>query len=428
MTAEQLQNLIADNMALVAKYKSQKAYAIGNNPGILRPYPKPDPDNRKPIPLARQAVTFVQGYMGKPGNIKYSGDYYDSTLKDIYNFNDEELITAGELEDALIHGQCFELHWLDEDGNRNFYPVPADQSIPIYDTGLKRKLIGFVWYRTVDDVQIASVYDETTVQTWEAVKDKWIMRDEAPHGYGQVPVNIGFIDRDGRNLFDHIIPLQDMMDKLLSADVANEADRYSAALLAMAERIDSESKDDAGRTMVDRIKELRILDGLGDGDVRQKVAFITKDLPVDFIKFALEFTERMARESLQIPNMMDPKFGESSGIAKAFQLLPLEYLCSRIEAYFTRFLQNRIYLVAGISRAIGDNSDGAYDVQVSFKRNLPYDLVEISDVVSKLKGILSDETLLKLFPSQIIPDVEEELEKIGSGAVPELEDSPVDGL
>jgi SPP1 family phage portal protein len=151
-------------------------------------------------------------------------------------------------------------------------------------------------------------------------------------------------------------------------------------------------------------------------------------LPVDFIKFALEFTERMARESLQIPNMMDPKFGESSGIAKAFQLLPLEYLCSRIEAYFTRFLQNRIYLVAGISRAIGDNSDGAYDVQVSFKRNLPYDLVEISDVVSKLKGILSDETLLKLFPSQIIPDVEEELEKIGSGAVPELEDSPVDGL
>jgi SPP1 family phage portal protein len=280
----------------------------------------------------------------------------------------------------------------------------------------------------VDDVQRATIYDAINRQEWNQEGDQWAMIEEVPHGYGQVPVNIGYIDRDGRNLFDHVLPILDSIDKLASADVMNEADRYSSALLAMAERLDAEATDESGRTMIDRLKELRLIDGLGDGDVKSKIAFITKDLPVDFIKFAIEFLERMARESLQIPNMMDPKFGESSGIAKAFQLLPLEYLCSRIEGHFARFLYNRIYLIAGISSTLGDDTTGARDVQISFKRNLPYDLVEISDVVSKLKGIVSDETILKLFPSQIIPDVEAELEKIGSGSVPELEESPVDGL
>ena len=428
MTAEQLQKIIEGHQTRIPRLQNQRAQALGNNPGILRPVPKPTPDNRVPIPIARQSVAFVTGYMAKPGNLTYSGDYYENTLKPIYNYNDEQLLTSGELEDACIHGACYELHWMDTAGVKNFYPVPVEQGIPIYSQDLKPKLTGFIWFRTVDETDRATYYDEAIRQEWTLEEGKWAMIEEGPHGYGQVPVNVGYIDRDGRNLFDHVLPILDSIDKLASADVMNEADRYSSALLAMAERLDAESTDESGRTMIDRLKELRLIDGLGDGDVKSKIAFITKDLPVDFIKFAIEFLERMARESLQIPNMMDPKFGESSGIAKAFQLLPLEYLCSRIEGHFARFLYNRIYLIAGISSTLGDDTTGARDVQISFKRNLPYDLVEISDVVSKLKGIVSDETILKLFPSQIIPDVEAELEKIGSGSVPELEESPVDGL
>lgn len=412
MQAEQLKKIIDDHLPKVAKYQSQRAQALGNNPGIIRPNPKPAPDNRVPIPLARQAVAFVVGYMGKPGNITYQGDYYEKTLKPIFDYNDEQLLTASELEDACIHGACYELHWLDESGQKNFYSIPVEQGIPIYDNGIRPKLSGFVWYRTVNEIEIATLYTDATYQEFVRQKD-WIAGEELPHGYGKVPVNVGFIDRDGRNLFDHVIPIMDSIDKLASADVMNEADRYSSALLAMAERLDTTTTDELGRTMVDRLKELRLIDGLGEGDVKGKIAFITKDLPVDFIKFAIEFLERMARESLQIPNMMDHKFGESSGIAKAFQLLPLEYLCARIEAYFSRFLYNRIYLIAGISSKLLESADGVHEVQISFKRNLPYDLVEIAGVVGQLKGIVSDETLMKLFPAQVVPDVEEELERMG---------------
>lgn len=418
MDTSTIQKLVDNHNQRVPRLLNQRAQALGNNPGILRPLAKPDPDNRVPIPIARQAVNFVTGYMGRPGSVVYSGDYYENTLKPIYDANDEALLTAGELEDACIHGACYELHWLDESGEKMFYPVPPEQGIPIYSNDLKPKLTGFVWYRTVDDLEMATAYDEVKRYDFERKEKDWVFRGEKAHGYGRVPVNVGMIDRDGRNLFDHVLPIMDSIDKLASADVMNEADRYSSALLAMAERLDVDSKDDQGRTMVDRLKELRLIDGLGDGDVRGKIAFITKDLPVDFIKFAIEFLERMARESLQIPNMMDPKFGESSGIAKAFQLLPLEYLSSRIEAHFSRFLYNRIYLIAGIGTALAEDATGAKEVQISFKRNLPYDLVELSTVVSTLKGIVSDETLLKLFPSQVVPDVDEELTRLGN--VPDL--------
>lgn len=422
MTGKEIEKLLRDHQSRSTRLANQRAQAIGNNPGILRPNPKPDPDNRVPIPLARQSINFVVGYMGKSGNIGYAGDYYEDVLKPIYDYNDEQLITSGELEDACIHGACYELHWLDDKGIKHFYPVPASQAVPVYDNGLKPKLTGFIWYRRIDEEEYATVYDNTYRQEW--VKDgEWTMVEEAPHGYGQVPVNVGYIDRDGRNLFDHVLPIMDSIDKLASADVMNEADRYSSALLAMAERLDTSATDESGRTMVDRLKELRLIDGLGDGDVKGKIAFITKDVPVDFIKFAIEFLERMARESLQIPNMMDPKFGESSGIAKAFQLLPLEYLCSRIEAYFARFLYNRMYLIAGIGSNLMEETDGVRDVQISFKRNLPFDLVELADVVTKLKGIVSDETLFKLFPTQVIPDVEEELEKIGATGIPLFDDA-----
>jgi SPP1 family phage portal protein len=415
MNADELKKKIDTHSQKLPRILNQQAQALGNNPGIFRPGPKSAPDNRIPVPIARQVVQFVTGYMGKPGNTTYSGDYYENTLKPIYDFNDEQLLTSNELEDACIHGVCYELHWLDESGNKNFYSVPVSQGIPIWSNDLKRVLLGFIWHRTVDEAEYATVYSQTTVEEWEkGAKDWTITKEETPHGYTQTPVNIGMIDRDGRNLFDHVIPIMDAIDKLTSADVMNEADRYAGALLAMAERIDTVTQDELGRTMVDRMKELALIDDLKEGNVKDKIAFITKDLPVDFIKFAIEFLERMARESLQLPNMMDPKFGESSGIAKAFQLLPLEYLCARIEAHFTRFLYNRIYLISGISKALKEDTAGVYEVQIKMDRNLPEDLLEKVEMFTKLKGAVSDETALKILPTSLVPNIGEELERMGA--------------
>jgi SPP1 family phage portal protein len=391
MNIETLQKYLNQHSLHSHKRDIQKAYAIGNNTSILQPEAKASPDNRKPVPFARRAVAMIKGYMAKPGNITYLGDYYENTLKDIFDDNDEQLTTANELEDCLIYGECFELHWL-EDGKKMFYPIPNSQSIPIWSTDLKRKLIGFIWYRIVDDVELATYYDDKIYQEWRKEKD-WIAGVELPHGYGAVPINRGTIDRDGKNLFDHVIPLIDLYDKLISEDVANEAERFNAAIMLMAERIDTVTTDESGRTMVDRLKELRLLDGLGqEGDVKGKVAFVNRDIPTAFIEFGTGTVERLIYEMLMIVNPNDDNFATASGVAQLYKLLGMEFLSASIEAYFTRFLQNRIYLIAGIDKQIGQSDDGSREVEIKMTRNLPRNLADLADTISKLNEVLSQDS------------------------------------
>lgn len=410
MTTEEIKVATDKIKASSGRFNSQKAYHQGNNVGILQPEAKPNPDVRAPIPFARKAVSLIKGYMAKPGNISYSGDYYNSTLKSIFDENDEELTTSDELEDCLIHGVCYELHWI-TDGVKQFYPVPVSQGLPIFSDDLKPVLEGFVWYRMgSDDAELATYYDAQVVQEFfKPKKGSWTTQGDYPHGYGQVPVNVGRIDREYRNIFDHCIPLIDLYDRLISEDVGNELERFNAAILAMAERIDATSTDDSGRTMIDRLKELRVIDGLGEGNVRDKIGFITRDIPTAFIEFAAGQVERLIYEMLMIVNPNDDNFAAASGVAQAYKLLAMEYLCAGIEAYFSRFLQKRIQLIAGISGELGDVTDGANEVTIAFHRNLPHNLAETAETMAKLKGQISDRTLIGLLPKSIVPDVDDEL-------------------
>ena len=112
-----------------------------------------------------------------------------------------------------------------------------------------------------------------------------------------------------------------------------------------------------------------------------------------------------------MPNPSDDTFAASSGIALAYKLVPLEYLCTSIETYFSRGLQQRIRLMANIDATINGTSE-AEEVTITWKRNLPHDLISTADAAMKLSGILSKETILKLFPSTIVPDIDEELARL----------------
>ena len=116
-------------------------------------------------------------------------------------------------------------------------------------------------------------------------------------------------------------------------------------------------------------------------------------------------------------NPNDDKFATASGIAQAYKLLGFELMIADMESYFSQFLQARLKLIAG-HKTSGIPVEGADFVTINFRRNLPFDLAAITDMVTKLKGIVSDETLLKMFPSTIIDNVDEELKRIEE-AMPE---------
>jgi SPP1 family phage portal protein len=412
--SKELQKIIASDRARQSKIARQAAYVRGENPAILAPYPQEEPDNRIPIPFARRAVNMILGYVFKEGNIVYSGDGYDDDLKDTFDMNDEGLIDLELAATALAHGNAYELHWTEE-GSDQFAQIPVSQCIPVYNDSLRPKMIAFVRYWTKDNINYAHVYDESTMQAfkWARGAEPTVDGDPVEHAYGAVPIIKFPISPDGSNIFDHVTALIDFLDKVLSENYANELSKLSEAILALAGRVD-DTPDEDGVSDVDRVRASGIMQNLGDGTraVTDLVAYITKNINPAFLESGFDRAYDLFYESAQLPNPKETNNGEASGVAHKFRILAFEYLCTTIATYFAIGLQNRIKMIKGISANLSASGEQNTDVTITFNRNLPDDIFQLSQIAANLKGTLSDETILRMFPTYVVEDVEAELEKV----------------
>ena len=420
ITAEELRKYISDDRYRQNKINVQAAYVKGTNPSILAPSPKEEPDNRIPVPFARRAINMVLGYMFKEGNIVYSGDGYDLALKETFDANDEGLLDLELASTALAHGTAYELHWT-ESSRDQFAQIPAIQCIAIYDESLKPKLTGFIrHWQGKDKRYYADVYDDTTVQRYTSdTGAMWKLENENEHGYGRVPVVKFTVSNDGSNLFDHVTALIDLYDKIMSEDFANELARFASSYMLMAGRLNDEVGDD-GETELDKIKATKTFMNLaGEKSIFDQIGFLTKDINAAFIDSAADRTERLIYEMMQLFNPNDDTFVQASGVAQKYKLLGFEYLCTTIATYFSIGLQDRIALIKGINRNLdASTNEENTDVTIKFNRNLPDDLLQIAQTAQMLKGIISDETIIKLFPSYVVEDADYELASIGDTSDP----------
>ena len=424
MDAKTLEKHIASSLPRQKNALARFAYYDGKHPAIYSDAPKEAPDNRVPVPLPRKAVKEVMGYMFRSGDISYAGSYYDSTLKPIFDGNEEAIVTPELAETALIHGQAFELHWM-EDG-QHFAQVPIAQCVPIYSDDLVPALEAFIrhWIDS-DQVAHAVSYDDSTITEWQYGKQGWYIVSERAHGYKSVPVVEYTIARDKSNLFDHVLPLVDLLDQSISEDVANELQRFANAYLMMADDIDATTADENGETELDKIKRTRVFANLRE-DVTKKIAFLQKTIDPTFINTALDRTERLIYEMLCVPNPSDDVFNAQSGIALEYKLQPFEYLCSSIQTYFTRALQQRIRLIGNLDTTINGDSGNVSDVEILWHRNKPDDVGSLADIAAKLKGVLSDETIVKLFPAWMVEDANEEMERLEAAKPDMTMDTPIE--
>jgi SPP1 family phage portal protein len=402
-----------------AKLSRQAAYVRGENPAILAPYPKEEPDNRIPVPFVKRGINMVVGYALKEGNVVYKGDGYDDSLKEIYDANDEGLLDAELGATALAHGFAYELHW-SEGGKDQFAQIPVAQCIPVFDDSLKPKMIGFIRYwkeRDIfknEDVVYVHAYDAKGKQEYTGKSVETIVPGKSEvHGYSRVPVIQFKISSDGSNFFDHVTQLIDFYDKIMSEDFADELARFAQAYLGMTYNLGNAVDEDTGETEVDKIKRDRIFQGLAsDRAVTDQIAFITKNINAEFTKEAADRCERLIYEMLQLFNPNDDTFVQASGVAQKYKLLGFEYLVTSILTYFAIGLQDRIALVKKLNANMAATGEQNTDVTIDFKRNLPDDLVSLAEIASKLKDVLSDETILRLFPTYVVEDVDDELSKI----------------
>ena len=110
-----------------------------------------------------------------------------------------------------------------------------------------------------------------------------------------------------------------------------------------------------------------------------------------------------------VPDMTDKDFlNASSGVAMRLKLQGLEFLTGVKESNFRKGLTRRLEILADYL-SISNNDFEFERALIVFKRNTVEALSEIIDSAVRLKGIISDESVIDMLPNV---DTQEELKKL----------------
>ena len=393
-------------LSVEPKLNKYKNYYDGKQSILNKKYSDENkPCSRTVINYCKNIVDSYCGYLASPGYISYNSDNNIEDIMNILRYNDFQTEDSDFLLDALIYGAAAELMYNDNDGKTRFKLINPTTCFGIYDDSLTGDLMYFVrMYKTNEwdesnqyNVDVYSDYD-IKHYTMSGKNGGLTFISEEPHYFNQCPANI-FTLPDEKSIFDCILTLQDGVNELLSSEI----DDYSAfcdAYLALV-GVDAEIEDIAA------MKENRVLI-LPEGATANWLTKNSSDAQVENI---LKRMHDSIYRTAQCPDFSSETFvgGVSSGIAIRYRLTGMENKCGIIEGRMKKALQRRIEIICGIaSLKLGE--EVFRDIKIVFKRNIPEDLSTNIDLVNKLKGSVSDATLLSQLP--FITDVNAELEAL----------------
>ena len=378
------------NLNVQPKLTKYKNYYDGIQAILNKSYSDPTkPCSKTVINYCKNIVDSYCGYLATPGYISYYSQDNIDQIMNILRYNDYQAEDSDFLLDALIYGTAAELMYLDTEGQTRFHLINPTQCFGIYDDSLTGDLMYFVriykaneWDNS--DLYYVDVYSDYNVRhyTMSGKSGYLTFKSEEPHYFSQCPANI-FTLPDEKSIFDCIMSQQDSVNELLSSEI----DDYSAfcdAYLCI-------TGADADANDIEIMKENRVII-LPDNAM---ASWLTKNANDAQVENMLKRIHDSIYRIAQCPDFSSETFvgGVSSGVAIRYRLTGMENRAGIIEGRMKKALQRRIEIICGIaSLKLGE--EVFRDIQINFKRNIPEDTAATVDMITKLKGTVSDKTLI----------------------------------
>ena len=378
------------NLNVQPKLTKYKNYYDGIQAILNKSYSDPTkPCSKTVINYCKNIVDSYCGYLATPGYISYYSKDNIDQIMNILRYNDYQAEDSDFLLDALIYGTAAELMYIDTEGQTRFHLINPTQCFGIYDDSLTGDLMYFVriykaneWDNS--DLYYVDVYSDYNVRhyTMSGMSGYLTFKSEEPHYFSQCPANI-FTLPDEKSIFDCIMSQQDSVNELLSSEI----DDYSAfcdAYLCI-------TGADADANDIEIMKENRVII-LPDGSM---ASWLTKNANDAQVENMLKRIHDSIYRIAQCPDFSSETFvgGVSSGVAIRYRLTGMENRAGIIEGRMKKALQRRIEIICGIaSLKLGE--EVFRDIQINFKRNIPEDTAATVDMITKLKGTVSDKTLI----------------------------------
>ncbi len=394
---------------LLPRYvKMQKYYKLHHDIEDRTMNDSSKPNNKLINDYPGYIVNMCTGYfLGKPVaySSKSNDDNYLNTLQGIFDYNDEADENAEIEKTCSIKGEAFELLYQDEDANTRFTQVPNEQIIVVYDTTLDPRIkVAIRYYNIIDEKNNTStkveVYtkDKISYYTLKAGLT-YVLDSEEEHYFKEVPIVHYINNNEQIGDFERVITLVDAYDKQQS-NTQNDFDYFTDAYLKIKNMSDTNNSD------INSMKENRVILIEGDGDADWLIKNVN-DAALENYKNRLN---KDIHKFSDVPDLSDESFaGDLSGVAIRFKLFCLEQIAAMKERKFKKALQKRIELITTILNIKGGNYVYT-DVDMSFTRNIPANVTELANMVTQLKGTLSEGTLIGQLP--FVTDVQAELDKL----------------
>lgn len=386
----------------------EKYYKANNSTIMNRKKSLNDDINNKLVSgYPRYVTTMTTGYfVGGSESVKYVFPTKNELIESSFRYNDEKAITTNLAKMASIYGYSVEQYFIDKEGNFRFKEIDPKNVILLFEDNIDEDLLAVVKFREYPYIKpngvetkkmILEYYTKERYYEYTFIDDALVpnltvdevnMFSDVPFTYYENPDRLGD--------FESILSLIDAYDKALS-DNSNLFEYYNDCYIVFKGcELDTEDV---------KLKDMKGLNVPSDADV----FYLQKPQVSGDLMNYLDTLRKDIHKFSMVPDMTDKDFlNAASGTAMRLKLQGLEFLTGVKESNFRKGLTRRLEILGNYLSL--SNNDFAFDkALIVFKRNTIESLAEILDSAIRLKGVISDESVLDMIPTV---DTQEELKRL----------------
>lgn len=406
MTTTLLQEYIEKHRKLVTKRFEPLYKAYTSEHDILKQKDKPKgkPDNRIVINFPKYIVDTMNGFfIGNPIKITAKDEGVSEFVEYLDQYNDQDDNNAELSKICSIFGLGYEMYYVDEDSNLCITYLKPTESFMIYDDSIIERPMFFVrYYKDHEGNEWGSISNAYGVRNFKiqgAVS--WLEDDYAPHNFIGVPATEYKENDERQGIFEPVMTPVNAYNKAIS-EQANDVDYFADAYMKiLGTKINKEDTY--------FIRDTRILNFEGEDAEKLVVEFMEKPDGNVTQENLLNRLERLIFHISMVANISDENFGAASGTSLKYKLQAMANLAKTKERKFASGMNRRYKLLFShpLSKV---PSDAWVQLKYVFTPNIPANQLEEADIATKLDGVTSKETQLRVL--SVVDNVQEELDRI----------------
>ena len=390
------------------KYKINNNYYYGKHEILNRTFDDMSKPNNKIVTNIPKYITQVRtGYFSSaPMSIDSINESYLEDIRTILDDNDFKHIFSQLDTYCSIYGHAFLVMYLDDNGDLRIRPQKPTEWIMVYDNSLEQKpKFAIRYYCWWDDVENQQMYDielwtDSEIITYEGSPLSLVETGRRDHYFGKLPV-IEFMENESRQgAYESVINLIDAYELILS-DTANVVNYFSDCYLVLEGMDQTEPED------IEKMKNNRVI-LIPEGT---SASFLQKNINETYNENLIKRLQEQIFVVACTPLLSDSSFSSnSSGVAIQFKLYSMEKSIQNKENIFNAGFNKMFELMKTILNLRGASYTADDKILLTFTRSLPLDLTSLADSISKLRGIVSNKTLMSQL--DFVTDVKLEQEQM----------------